>query len=342
MHTHPAFVLTECPAPAPPQLAKLLQSAAHNRQYVQDYLATAGNHHRSLTIGYKTSSADGKGRFYAVGVAAQRLPRKARLLLFGEDHYEVDISGAHYELTRRCCATSGVHLTLPPVQTARDWLREQVCTPVIGGDPALHVTLVKTWPLVIIDSGTPQEAVSHLQRQLPHLGDQQLVRATRFAHELHAASRFVMDNSPTWGTVRASERSRADPFRFFKQLEQQQLTWAAYNFLQPILGFRSVIWLHDGFWVSPGPTEAHLTSLHSFLCRQYCFSLADPPLFRSEQLRSTPKGGHLALRNAASLQKHCSVACKARVKQVRPWTCPSMVYVPLCTKLEVSDINRGN
>ena len=62
------------------------------RQYVQDYLPTARNHHRSLTIGYKTSSADGKGRFYAVGVAAQRLPRKARLLLFGDDHYEVDIN----------------------------------------------------------------------------------------------------------------------------------------------------------------------------------------------------------------------------------------------------------
>ena len=41
------------------------------------------------------------------------------------------------------------------------------------------------------------------------------------------------------------------------------------------------------------------------------------------------------------LQKHCPVACKARVKQVRPWTYPSMVYVPLCTKLVMSDINRG-
>ena len=47
------------------------------------------------------------------------------------------------------------------------------------------------------------------------------------------------------------------------------------------------------------------------------------------------------LRNAASLQKHCPVACKARVKQVRPWTYPSMVYVPLCTTLVMSDVNRG-
>ena len=30
------------------------------------------------------------------------------------------------------------------------------------------------------------------------------------------------------------------------------------------------------------------------------------------------------------------------MKQVRPWTYPSMVYVPLCAKLVMSDINRGN
>ena len=59
-----------------------------------------------------------------------------------------------------------------------------------------------------------------------------------------------------------------------------------------------------------------------------------PPEGRSSRHPSAHKGAKtgcaLTLRNAASLQKHCSVACKARVKQVRPWTCPSMVYVPLC------------
>ena len=278
LQSYPAFVLTECPAPAPPQLAKLLQQAAHTRQYAQDYLATAGNHHRSLTIGYKPSSIDGNGRFYAVGIAAQRLPRKARLLLFGEDHYEVDISGAHYKLTRRCCAASGV-------QTARDWLRELLSAPAAIEDPTLLSTLVKTWPLVIVNSSTPHEAISFLQRQLPHLCDQQPARLIRFAHELHAASRYVIDNPPSWCPARAIERSRADPFRFFEHLEQQ-LTWAAFTFLQPILGFRSVIWLHDGFWVSPGPTDAQLTSLHSFLCQHYCLSPSDPPLFRSEQLQT--------------------------------------------------------
>ena len=73
---------------------------------------------------------------------------------------------------------------------------------------------------------------------------------------------------------------------------------------------------------------------------------AHPPEGRSSRHPSAHKGAKTGcvptLRNAASSQKHCSVACKARVKQVRPWTYPSMVYVPLCTKLEMSDINRGN
>ena len=73
---------------------------------------------------------------------------------------------------------------------------------------------------------------------------------------------------------------------------------------------------------------------------------AHPPEGRSSLHPSAHKGARtgcaLTLRNAASLQKHCPVACKARVKQVRPWTYPSMVYVPICTKLVMSDINRGN
>ena len=38
--------------------------------------------------------------------------------------------------------------------------------------------------------------------------------------------------------------------------------------------------------------------------------------------------------------KNCSVARKARVKQVRRWTYPSMVSVPLCTKLEIGNVGH--
>ena len=97
----PALVLTECPTVAPEELAVLLSQMIHNIRVVQDYLATARCSEGGLAIGYKPSSDDGCGRFYAIGSAAQQLPRQARLLLFGDDHCEIDISGAHYELTRR-------------------------------------------------------------------------------------------------------------------------------------------------------------------------------------------------------------------------------------------------
>ena len=171
---------------------------------------------------------------------AQRLPRKVRLLLFGADHYELDISGAHYELTRRYCAVAGVHLSLQPVRVVREWLRGAFNAPETTGDPALIDAFVERWPLVIINSSTPQEAVSYIQRQLLHLRDQLPAQLVRFAYELHAASRYVIDNPPAWCPIRNIERSRATPFRFYEHLEQQ-LTWAAYAFLQPLVGFRSVI-----------------------------------------------------------------------------------------------------
>lgn len=145
LQSEPAFVLTECPAAAPDMLATLLRQSERNRQAIQDYLTTAGNHHRDVVVGYKPSSPDGLGRYYAVGYAAQRLPREVRLLLFGADHYELDISGAHYELTRRLCALAGVHRCLRPIHQTRTWLRE-VLTPLEGlADPPAVDTLIKRW-----------------------------------------------------------------------------------------------------------------------------------------------------------------------------------------------------
>lgn len=123
LHAEPAFVLTEGPAAAPDLLAVLLQHTAHSSKGVQDYSATAGSNQGTIVVGYKPSSLDGRGRFYAVGNAAQRLPRKVRPLLFGNNHCELDISGVHYELARRFCALAGVHRALRPILLTRDWLQ---------------------------------------------------------------------------------------------------------------------------------------------------------------------------------------------------------------------------
>ena len=280
----PAFVLTECPAAASEELATLMSQMKHNFGIAQDYLATARSNEGRLTIGYKPSSSDGYGRFYAVGSAAQQLPRRARLLLFGNSHCEIDISGAHYELARRYCAQAGAHVSLLPIHRIRDWLRVVLMPPANQASPGDFEGLIKRWPLVGINSDSPQEALAFLSRQLPYLPGHLPPDLTRFAYELHAASRYVMHHPPPWCPARVCNRSRAAPFRYYETLEQH-LTWAAYNFLQSLVGFHSAIWLHDGFWAAPCPTEEHITELHCFLSDRYHLSPQDPPLFRCESLR---------------------------------------------------------
>lgn len=73
-----------------------------------------------------------------------------------------------------------------PVAHARAMLREAF-SPLVAAVEADQ--LVKKWPLVIINSATPQEAVAYLQR---HLQEEPALEIIRFAHEVHAASRFVM------------------------------------------------------------------------------------------------------------------------------------------------------
>lgn len=165
----------------------------------------------------------------------------------------------------------------------REWLRLALLPEDPHALPTHYEDLIKRWPLVIINSSEPQEALRYLRRLLPYLPCHLPQDLTCFAYELHAASRFVLNHPPTWCPMRERDRSRAAPFRFFEVLEQH-LTWAAYNFLQSLIGFHSAIWLHDGFWVAPSPTADHLRALNEFLVHRYHLSADDPPLFRCEHL----------------------------------------------------------
>ena len=74
----------------------------------------------AMSVEYIAAASDGKGRLYARQCGAQTLPRNLRLLLYGNTHKEVDMSGAHYELTRAICASK----SLPPIKELRQWLRQ--------------------------------------------------------------------------------------------------------------------------------------------------------------------------------------------------------------------------
>ena len=60
---------------------------------------------KPLCVEYIAAAEDGMGRLYARQVSAQSLTREAHYILYGQSHKEVDMSGAHYELLRRCVGT---------------------------------------------------------------------------------------------------------------------------------------------------------------------------------------------------------------------------------------------
>ena len=147
----PAFVLTECPSPTPQEMHTLLRRHPHYKWVAMDYIALAVSSSHCLNVGYKPTVDSLGGRFYSVGNAAQRLPRQVRLLLFGNSHWEIDISGAHYELMRRQCRAAEVHLTLLPIAQMRSYLTR-----------ALRAQIAEN------EIATPQEALEYLKKAHPN------------------------------------------------------------------------------------------------------------------------------------------------------------------------------
>ena len=85
----PAFVLTECSAPAPQELHTRLHP--HYKFISMDYIASA------------------VASFHCLSevISPQLTPLEADIMqwatpFFGNSHWEIDISGAHYELMRQC------------------------------------------------------------------------------------------------------------------------------------------------------------------------------------------------------------------------------------------------
>ena len=74
-----------------------------------------------LCVEYIAAAEDGLGRLYAKQISAQFLTKEARYLLYGQNHKEVDMSGAHYELLRRCVEVS----QLPPIAQLREAIRTE-------------------------------------------------------------------------------------------------------------------------------------------------------------------------------------------------------------------------
>ena len=98
-----SVTLTEKPSVDLPTLASYWHAQPLHMAELCKYLASLSQvvHTCQKEVTYWRTSADTRGRYYAQGPAAQKLPRQLRLLLFGRSHLEVDIAGAFYEIVRR-------------------------------------------------------------------------------------------------------------------------------------------------------------------------------------------------------------------------------------------------
>jgi len=95
---------------------------------------------------------------YAHGDSAQRVPRGFRLLLYGDTHVELDMTGAFYELTRRLAQSRlGRGGMLPPIAALRARLR-QVFTQLVTRNQEDLETVVKKWPLFALNGSHQQLA----------------------------------------------------------------------------------------------------------------------------------------------------------------------------------------
>ena len=87
--------------------------------------AKGGQLEGARLVSYTPRSLDSQGRIYAVSGGAQLLPKNLRLLIFGKDHYEVDMIGAFYEIVRRKLINADPSApALPPIDDLRCRLRK--------------------------------------------------------------------------------------------------------------------------------------------------------------------------------------------------------------------------
>ncbi len=224
-----------------------------------------------MSVEYIATSTDGKGRLYARHTCAQALPRSLRLLLYGATHKEVDISGAHYELIRSLCASSG----LPTVCRLRGWLRQPWSPWLESANAEAVLNAIKIFPIRVINSGY-REAVAFLSGlNLP-------VPAwlTSFAYELEAARDAFTSHVGAEIRPRLEVEYRNRHFFAVEAVEgivmQLSLLEVRKRCVAP-----SVLWLHDGFWIDKSVDDTILVAAERHV-RLLLFPHASDgdPLFR--------------------------------------------------------------
>ena len=265
----PSLTLVERPRLDHGLLRKHLTLHPHHRQLVESYLSPCLPQNSCIEVDYSPRSLDTGGRQYCCSVGGQRMPRAVRLLLFGQNHCEIDLKGSFYELVRRLgLRHSPDHFPLPDITAFRALLAND---PYIQTIESLRPGTIKQLPLRVINStigstfhylqsvhdGTPGSAVVTLLNQ-PWLQARALT------------DQLLPQVRPQYATGQADSTSR-----LLEQIETQivQDTFQELTARHPT---QSIVWIHDGFLVAPAPPEPLLRQVEAVVLARHHLYFQQP------------------------------------------------------------------
>ena len=227
-----------------PDFLLLAKCAAWKEGKYQRSLAEIALASEKCTVAYEVeyiaAAEDGEGRLYTQQNSAQNMPKDLRLLLFGDTHWEVDISGAHYELIRIGSGSP----TLPNIHLLREWFCKDLVNAAGNLGHAEVLKDVKCFPILIINAGK-QQAISVMQakgydipRWVFHWADDLILARDALTSVVLPLLRPELQTSH-----RNKHYYTAESLESLFMLSL--LREVQYRCFVP-----SVIWLHDGFWIS--------------------------------------------------------------------------------------------
>ena len=241
-------------------------------------MAQGGQIQGAQIIAYTARAYDEAGRIYAATEGAQRLPRTLRLLLFGSTHVELDIAGAFYEIVRRrILADFPGGACLPPIGEFR--LRIQQALP-------LHIkereVLIKRLTSIAINLSADRfRAWTRINGLSPWI-DKLMPLFSELQMQANAATQTYAT------TIRAGTfGSRERTFRVLECMEMA-LTLRLVDLLTTHSILHSLVWLHDGIWISPVPSEELINSIDRQICQEFNLQ-ASSTLFRVKSLQDSYK-----------------------------------------------------
>ena len=246
----PSFTFPEVISLPTTHFPLIFQHAKHQLQVLKYLraLVQGARYLPSLSISYAPTAPDHKGRLYARPLGAQRLPKAIRALLFGRSHSEIDLIGSHYQLFQKYAFTL-LQTHLPTVQDLRTLLRDDMNLPP-SRVLQLSPTAPKDLPTYLLNS-TLDNTLLHYRGMgywpSPPILDllKSIVRAKPLVFDALDA-RFGS----------RTPRHASSTNHGFHVLERPETLWLKHftSYLCKHLSVTSLIWLHDGIWLSPTPS----------------------------------------------------------------------------------------